>query len=129
MEVNRRIINCIDLVQEDARYHDELNLLVENLLVENLLVEKVSSQQKVRPKNNVQQSNFEILCEWLETEGELYSLVELHDQMKEFPNSDEIYARKWLKTWLKNKYEEQIFLLNFKERQTLYIFEIKRNFY
>ena len=97
--------------------------------MENLKKSHHNKKQKGRSKNNVQQSNFEILCEWLETEGELYSLVELHDQMKEFPNSDEIYARKWLKTWLKNKYEEQIFLLNFKERQTLYIFEIKRNFY
>ena len=71
--------------------------------------EKVSSQQKVRPQNNIQQCNFEILCKWLETEGELYSLLELHDKMKELANSDEVYTRKWLKTKLKNKYGEEIF--------------------
>ena len=42
-------------------------------------------------------------------EGEVYSLLELHDKMKELANSDEVYTRKWLKTKLKNKYGEEIF--------------------
>ena len=102
-EVERRIINCIDLVQEEARYHDDCRAKFTSRKPE-----KVSSQQKGRPQNNIQQCNFEILCKWLKTEGELYSLLELYDKMKEVANSDEVYTRKWLKTKLKNKYGEEI---------------------
>ena len=86
-EVKRRIINCIDLVQEEARYHDDCRAKFTSGKPE-----KVSSQQKGRPQNNIQQCNFEILCKWLETEGELYSLLELHDKMKELANSDKVYT-------------------------------------
>ena len=44
-----------------------------------------------------------MLCQWLETEGELYSLVELHDKMKEFAQSDDIYSLKWFKAKIKEK--------------------------
>ena len=90
----------------------------------------MSSQQRERPQNNFQQSNFEILCEWLETEGELYSLVELHenDKMKELTNSDEIYTRKWLKTKLKNNYGEQIFFAELQGKPDVVCFQDSTEF-
>ena len=55
LEVKRQIIN--DLVQEEARYHDDCRAKFTSGKPE-----KVSSQQKGRPHNKVHQSNFEILC-------------------------------------------------------------------
>ena len=72
LEVKRRIINCIDLAQEEVRYQDD---------------------SRTKFTSNVQQSNFGILCERLEAEGELFFMVELHDKMKELSNSDEIYTQ------------------------------------
>ena len=47
--VKRQIINCIDLVQEEERYHDDCRAKFTSGKPE-----KVSSQQKGRPQNNIQ---------------------------------------------------------------------------
>ena len=102
-EVKRRVINCIDLVQE-ARYHDDCRKRFTEAEKD-----KSSIRPRGRPKGLTEENNFEMLCQWLETEGELYSLVELHDKMKEFAQSDDIYSRKWFKTKIKEKYDDMIF--------------------
>lgn len=101
-EVKLRLINCIDLVQAEARYHDDCRTKFTERGVS-------SKAQKGRPHNSTQQNNFEILCNWLETEGELYSLAELHEKMKKLTNSENIYSCKWLKTKLIEKYTDSIF--------------------
>ena len=47
--MKRQIINYIDLVQEEERYHDDCRAKFTNGKPE-----KVSSQQKGRPQNNIQ---------------------------------------------------------------------------
>lgn len=42
--------------------------------------------------------NFSKLCKWLEREGELYSITELHDTMVEGTTGTEPYTRRWTKT-------------------------------
>ena len=73
--MKRQIISCIDLVQEEARYHDGGRAKFTSGKHA-----KFTAQQKGRPQNNIQQSNYKILCEWLEREYELYSLAELQNE-------------------------------------------------
>ena len=49
------------------------------------------------------------MCTWLELEGELYSIKELHDKMVEEANGTETYTRRWMKTKLLEKYGDRIF--------------------
>ena len=58
LEVKRRIINCIDLVPEKIRYHDDCHAKFTSGKPE-----KISSQQRGRPQNSTQQFNFGTLCE------------------------------------------------------------------
>lgn len=62
-KVRSRVVNCIDLVQADAIYHAECSKLFQN-------TEKLQASQG-RPKNTDKQRNFEVICEWLETDAEL----------------------------------------------------------
>ena len=41
-----------------------------------------SPGKKGRPKNISQEANFIKLCEWLEMEGDMYSVLELYEQTK-----------------------------------------------
>ena len=98
----RRVLGCIDLVQAEAKYHDNCRVL--------FTANDAGPQQKVgRPHSSEKQRNFDVLCEWLEIEGELHSLVELHEKMKELTNSEDVYSRKWLKEKLQEKYGESLF--------------------
>lgn len=102
-QVRRRVINCTDLVQAEARYHDDCR---KNFcrLKDNL------SSQAGRPTNSVQKINFEKLCDWLECESEVYSLTELHEKMIEIAGSDgDVWSRKWMRTKLKEKYGSLLF--------------------
>ena len=109
-EVKRRVINCVDLVQEEAQYHDDCRVR----FTVGTKSDSSTPKSKGRPNNSAQQQHFQRLCSWLETEGEVYSVAELHEKMKEISQSDDVYTRKWLKTKLKEKYGEMIF---FSEKQ------------
>ena len=52
-EVKRRVMNCIDLVQAEARYHDDCRIMFTGTGVS-------SSRPKGKPLNSTQQNNFEI---------------------------------------------------------------------
>ena len=59
-----------------------------------------------RPVYSDKAFNFECLCEWLDKEGELYTLDEIYERMVDFAQSDEyVYIhKKRLKQKLEEKY-------------------------
>ena len=75
--VRRRVSSCSDLVAEEARYHRQCR---DNFNVASLKCTSTSCFVK--------------LCNWLEMEGDLYSVAELYDQMKKLAVSDEIYSKR-----------------------------------
>ena len=55
----------------------------------------ISLDKKGRPESIEQLENSNKLCEWLENEGEIYSLLELLDKMKELAKpSTNVYTTK-----------------------------------
>ena len=56
--------------------------------------------------------HFDTLCNWLETEGELHTLSELHQQMISIAGTTDVYSEKWIKVKLIEKYQDNI---NFNE--------------
>ena len=61
------------------------------------------------PIDKDRQFYFEELCSWLESEAEIHTLSEIHNQMAEIAGSeDTIYGRKWLKTKIKEKYGDHV---------------------
>ena len=69
------------------------------------------SNQKGRPVDENMQQWFRMLCIWLdvESDGELYTLQELHTRMTELAVGEEVYGMKRLKQKLIDKYKDSIF--------------------
>ena len=63
-----------------------------------------------RPKSQVCQESFESVCEWLESEAEVFTLGEIHEKMVELAGTNDVYTQKWLKTQLEEKYKSCIFI-------------------
>uniref|UniRef100_UPI00358E100F uncharacterized protein n=1 Tax=Myxine glutinosa TaxID=7769 RepID=UPI00358E100F len=89
--VRSRLLSCSDLPAAEARYHyacrDKFNIETEQSSSEQ------QTKRKGRPTDHAQIESFNRLCDWLEAEGELYSVTELYHQMKLFSDSeDAIYS-------------------------------------
>ena len=95
-EVRRRITNCNDLVAVEARYHISCN---EGFLVKHSTFKTPSG----RPTDSDCLENFELVCEWLEAEGELCSLSEVHDKMTEIATLNESDRKPIFPEMVKNK--------------------------
>ena len=102
-EVKMRVLDCHDLVASEARYHITCT---ERFSLNN--DQKSSNATTVgRPACNVEQENFDILCKWLESEAEIYSMSEIYSRMVELVGENkDIYTKRWPKTKLKIKYRE-----------------------
>ena len=105
-EVYTRIATSNDLVADDAIYHKECF----TRFVSNLPSPDASPNRRGRPKVENMQKWFEVLCIWLEGEsdGELYSLQEIHDKMRELADGEEVYGEKRLKQKLEDKYKDSL---------------------
>ena len=104
-EVRLRTMACNDLVAAEARYHYNCNKRFSSCLKK----ETTNSETLGPPVVSECDAAFNSLCDWLETEAELYSLNELHNKMKELAGCEDVYTVKWFKTRLINKYKEHIF--------------------
>ena len=62
-----------------------------------------------RPENKDMLAIFTKLCEWLESEAELYTFSELHQKVKDLSGGKEVYTVKRLKQKLQEHYKEFIF--------------------
>ena len=64
---------------------------------------------------------FEKVCEFLEQEGDFYTLKELHLKTCELVEFIDVYIVKWFKNKLKEKYGEHIFLPKLKAALLLFV--------
>ena len=63
---------------------------------------------------------FNKLCEWLEEEAELYTLVELYERMIDIAGgSNDVYSVKRLKQKLQDKYKDFIFFAEIQGRKNV----------
>lgn len=95
-EVQNRLHGYIDLVAAEAIYHG--NCYSRFILLKNLNTTPENTI-KGRPEDLEMRQWFEMLCDWLECEGDadLYTLSELHSKMTEFCGGSDVYTIKRLK--------------------------------
>ena len=117
-QVEPLLQNCIDLVVEEAVYHK--SCYCKFTLYKSL----GNSENKVvgRPENKDMLAIFTKLCEWLESEAELYTLSELHQKMKDLSGGKEVYTVKRLKQKLQEHYKEFMFFAEVQGRANVVCF-------
>ena len=101
--LERRLLDLdnTDFVAVEARYHFQCRKDFKPKLPK----ETTPGQ----PIDTDRQFYFEELCSWLESETEIHTLSEIHNQMAEIAGSeDTIYSWKWLKTKIKEKYGDHV---------------------
>lgn len=83
-----------------------------------------------RPVNEDMQTNFILLCEWLESNAcaEIYSLQELYEIMQETAGSSIVYSIKRLQQKLKDRYGEFIYFSSLCGKANVVCFRNMANF-
>lgn len=104
-EVRNRVINCIDLVQAEARYHRGCR---SKFWLGSINASVVPGRSRGRPEDEDKMDCFEKMCNWMESEAELYTVAELREKLKEIAQDDNVYQIKWIKEKLKIKYGDHI---------------------
>lgn len=119
-EVQNRLHGCIDLVAAEAIYHSDCYSRF--TLMKNL--SGTEGKTKGRPEDQEMRHWFEVLCNWLESEGDadLYSLSDLHTKMTEFSGESEVYTIKRLKQKLQDRYREFVFFAEVEGRSNVVCF-------
>ena len=117
-QVESQLQNCIDLVAEEAVYHKSCYCKFTSYK------SLGNSENKVvgRPENKDMLAISTKLCEWLESEAELYTLSELHQKMKDLSGGKEVYTVKRLKQKLQEHYKEFIFFAEVQGRANVVCF-------
>ena len=102
-DVQARLYDCCDLVAVEARYH-------RSCYDSFLLPTKSGCVKPGSPVDIEMSDSFQLICQWLETEGDadLYTIDELYNKMSEL-SAGEIYTRKTLKEKLKIHYGDHVF--------------------
>ena len=101
-QVKRRVLDCLDLVAAEDRYH-------KICLDKFYLSTGINQVTPERPLESESLKHLNLVCEWLEGEAELYSLSEIFDKMIDISNGGNVYGKKWLKQKLKLRYKDNIF--------------------
>ena len=99
LQIKTRIMDCIDLIAAEARYHKACSL---KLHTKKTL--DSSNTQKGRRPNETLQNAFAKTCEWLEMETDLITVQEFRDKMLEFSDTDDVNECSYLKKLLKDRY-------------------------
>ena len=86
-DVKNRVLNCIDLVQVNGRYHKQFQSKFR--LNTRDIASPASKNQAGCPQNVYFMEKFIKLCEWLDNEVELYSLTEQHEKIIELGSGKE----------------------------------------
>jgi hypothetical protein len=126
VEVQSRLLGCIDLVAAEAVYH--------NTCFSRFMLNKA-------PKANLTNNHgrhvdqgmhvaFEKVCTWLECDGdaELYTLAELHAKMSELSKESDVYSLKRLKQKLEERYGQFVFFAEVEGRGTVVCFRNMANY-
>ena len=122
-DVKRRVFSCNDLVDEEARYQDDCR----KLFTHPKNAETSSPRLAGRPRKEVEQENFFRLCEWLKCEGDSFSVVEMHEKMKELAKSNEIYSLKWFKPKLFENFKDLIYFSDAEGKSNVLCFKHSSN--
>ena len=69
-DVKERVINCVDLVQVEARYHDSCR---SKFRVGTVNEKNDEETHRGRPLDEQKALWFEQICDWMESEAELYT--------------------------------------------------------
>lgn len=119
-EVYTRIATNHDLVAVNAIYHKECF----SRFVSNWPSADSPPNRRGRPKDESMQKWFQVLCVWLEgkSDGELYTLKELHDKMRELANGDKVYGEKRLKQKLEDRYKDSLVFAEVKGHSNIAFF-------
>ena len=108
-EVRIRALDCHDFVAAEARYrlpcHGDFTT-----------GKRLSTATPGRSVASESLNNFNRVCEWLESEAELYSVVEVHTKMTEIADGEDVYGTKWLKAKLPQKYGDSIYFAEISDR-------------
>jgi hypothetical protein len=101
LEVQSRLLTCIDLVAAEAVYHNNCHLSFYR-------VSKYAACG--RPTDSRKAETFEKLCEWLEVNDfEMLTLQDVATKAQMLvPENDIVYSEKWLKQKLSDRYGDHI---------------------
>ena len=116
--VQIRLNECIDLVAAEAIYH-------KSCYSRFTLNKKRSSATTItsgRPVNKTLSETFYELCQWLDSQTELYALSELHEKMVELSQDGNTYSVKTLKTKLKEHYIDFIYFAEIEGKPNIVCF-------
>ena len=121
-EVQNRLHGCIDLVAAEAVYH--VNCYSRFMLLKDQSSASTDKKGQGRPEDQKMMQCFEMLCHWMESEGDadFYTLAELHAKMTEFSGESEVYSIKRLKQKLEEHYKEFIFFAEVEGRSNVVCF-------
>ena len=100
-EVKNRLCGCIDLVAAEAVYHSNC--------YSRFVLPYTTSRIVGRPQDKKMSNCFDMLCQWLESNPDTYTLTELHAKMIELSDDSAVYSVKWLKQKFHEHYEGSIF--------------------
>lgn len=102
--VKCRLLNVIDLVAPEARYH--------KYCYRDFLKDTPCKERVGRPKSNVAEA-FEKLCEHVENSDECqFTIQELQNIIKDFSGLQKSYTDKHLRNLLKDHFKNRLFLSN-----------------
>ena len=120
-QVKRRVLDCLDLVAAEGRYH--------KICLDKFYLSTGINQVKPgRPLESESLKHLNLVCEWLEGEAELYSLSEIFDKMADIANGGNVYGKKWLKQKLKLRYKDNIFFSEIDGKSDVICFRHNANY-
>ena len=100
--IKTRIGAATDLVAKEAVYHSTCAAKFFN-------DEPKRQTGRGRPSNTPSIKVLEKLYSYLESENELFTLADLHEKLKEFAGTDDVFVPKYIKQELMDRYGDQIF--------------------
>ena len=121
LEVQRKALDCHDHIAEEARYHEGCH---RNFFLGRAKTDSSQQSASGRPTDQNSYYFFNQVCEWLEKEGDLKSVQEIHPKMVEMAASiDKVYTKNWLKQKLKDKYQNRIFFAEINGKHNVVCFK------
>ena len=119
VKINSRMQTCSDLVAAEARYHRacQIAFLKNRSLPASTNIDECTAGKRGWKGDTEKVTAFENFCNFLELEGELYSLEELQEIMKSF--SEDVYSIKHLERKLKEKYGEHLLICSYRGKKNV----------
>ena len=113
--IKTRIGAATDLVAEEAVYHSTFEAKFFN--------DKAKKQTgRGRTSNTSSIEALEKSYSYLESENELFTFADLHQNLKEFAGTDDVFVPKYIKQKLMDRYGDQIFFAEIDGRKNVVCF-------